>query len=348
MPLTGPIFIVGPSRSGTELVRAILNSHSDIYIAKETHFFDDLRPKLPAGKLAPSDREHAFRYFSALRASTYGFQESSKVADIGLDNAFRMLAENLGESGDAIFVAHCRSLEAAIGKTVWGEKTPRHLFRSKDILEAFPTAKILVMMRDPRGAIASYKDWNDRWLRRDTVGFFSSESIGREVVRVRSSYNLTAIALLWRSAANTALRLNRDLGASRILVCKFEDLVADPERLINDIVQWIGVRYETCMLDVGVVNSSYVADLAQGVDPTIADRWRARLTPDEIAYIDWLVGPTAVRLGYVKTDHDLRPGFVVQQLGTFPVSMIRSIAANRHRIGRIDAFLAARLAGLFK
>jgi Sulfotransferase family len=346
MPPVGPILIVGPSRSGTELVRAILNGHSHIYISNETHYFDDLRPRLPAGTLSASDREDAFQYFLRLRANAYGYEDKS--TDVAVDDEFRMLAENLGESADAIFVAHCRSQEGARGKTVWGEKTPRHLFRSKDILEAFPTAKILVVMRDPRGAIASYKDWNDRWLRRDALEAFSSESIGREVVRVRMSYNLTVIALLWRSAANTASRLKRDLGASRIFVCKFEDLLSDPVMVISDIVKWIGVRYETRMLNVGVVNSSYVGDSAQGIDPTIADRWRARLTPDEIAYIDWLAGPAAARLGYVKSDHDLRPGFALQQLATLPISVIRAIAANRHRIGRIDAFLAARLAGLFK
>lgn len=49
------------------------------------------------------------------------------MTDIAVDDKFRILAENLGESADAIFVAHCRSQEAARGKTVWGEKTPRHL-----------------------------------------------------------------------------------------------------------------------------------------------------------------------------------------------------------------------------
>lgn len=344
----GPIFIMGASRSGTELVRAILNGHSDIYISSETHYFDDLRPRLPAGKLSALDREHALRYFSALRTYLYGYEETSTVADIAVDDEFRMPAENFGESADAVFAAHCRSQQAARGKTVWGEKTPRHLFRSKDILGAFPTAKLLVMMRDPRGVVASYRDWNDRLFKREQIETFSSESIGREVARRRMSYSLTVIALLWRSAANTALRLNRDLGARRIFVCKFEDLLADPEGIINDITKWIGIRYETCMLNIGVVNSSYVEYSAQGVDATIADRWRVRLTPDEIAYVDWLTGPTATRLGYRKSDHDLRSGFVLQQLGALPVSAIRAIAANRHRIGRIDAFLAARLAGLFK
>ena len=89
------------------------------------------------------------------------------MTDIAADDEFRMLAENFGESADAIFAAHCRSQQAARGKTVWGEKTPRHVFRSKDILGAFPTAKLLVMIRDPRGVVASYRDWNDRLFNRE-------------------------------------------------------------------------------------------------------------------------------------------------------------------------------------
>jgi hypothetical protein len=39
---------------------------------------------------------------------------------------------------------------------------------------------------------------------------------------------------------------------------------------------------------------------------------------------------------------------VLQQLVALPTPAIGGIAANRHRIGRIDTFLAVRLAGLFK
>jgi hypothetical protein len=344
-----PILIVGTPRSGTELVRAILNNHPDIFISAETHYFDDLRPRLPSGKLEESDRDHAFRYFMSLRANTYGFGEMATNSDLAVDDVFRSLAKSLGGSADAIFVAHCRSQEAARGKKVWGEKTPRHLFRSEDILKAFPDARILVMLRDPRGVAASYRDWNKRWLRRQQIEAFSLDSIGREQARVRMSYNLTILALLWRSAAKTALRLQRNYGTGRIFVCRFEDVAAEPQEAVRNITKWIGVDYDSGMLNVGVVNSTYVEhESGQSVDSTIADRWRAKLTPDEAAYIDWLVGPTATRLGYAKSNHDLRPSFVLQQLSTLPVSVVRAIAANRHRIGKIGAFLAARLGGLIK
>ena len=345
----GPIFIVGPPRSGTELIRSILNRHPNIFIASETYYFDDLRPTLPSGKLGTSDRDRAFRYFLALRAKIYGFQEPLTAPELAADDAFRSLARSLGESSDAIFVAHCRSQEAARGKAVWGEKTPRHVFRANDILKTLPAAKILVMLRDPRAVAASYRDWNQRWLRTPEIKEFSSEAIGREQARVRMSYSLTILALLWRSAANTALRLQRDHGEGRIFICRFEELLARPEETVRNIVKWTELEYNADMLNVAVVNSTYVEpETGQGFDCGISQRWRVTLTPDEIAYLDWLVGPTARRLGYSKSNQRLRPGFALQQLGALPVSVIRAIAANRRRIGRLDAFLAARLGGLFK
>jgi Sulfotransferase family len=343
---SSPIFIVGPPRSGTELLRAILNSHPDVFIVAETHYFDDLRPRLRSGRLSAAERERAFGYFLTLSANVYGLEDKSKDSS-EVDNDFHSLAVNLGGSADSVFVAHCRSQASAQGKKVWGEKTPRHLFRSADILEAFPEAKILVTMRDPRAVIASYRDWNKRWLRRDAIEAFSSETIAREQSRVRMSYNLTVLALLWRSAANITWRLKCDHGRNRIFVCKFEDLLADPELCVRQVVEWIGISYDPSMLSVGIVNSSYVRSEGQGIDPTVADRWRSKLTLDEVAYIDWLTGVAARRLGYMKSNHYLGPRFVLQQLAAFPVSAIRAIWANQHRIGKIGAFLAARLGGLF-
>ena len=57
--VSGEIFVVGASRSGTNLVRALLNAHSRLWISAETHYFDDLRPRLPGNGTEPLAGEDA-------------------------------------------------------------------------------------------------------------------------------------------------------------------------------------------------------------------------------------------------------------------------------------------------
>ena len=73
--MSGEIFVVGASRSGTNLVRALLNAHSTLWISGETHYFDDLRPRLPGNgtePLAGEDRDRCERYFLALSHRAFG------------------------------------------------------------------------------------------------------------------------------------------------------------------------------------------------------------------------------------------------------------------------------------
>jgi LPS sulfotransferase NodH len=70
-----PIFVVGASRSGTNLLRALLNANGEVSISPETHYFDDLRPRLSSGgtaPLEPDDRERCENYFLALSHRAYG------------------------------------------------------------------------------------------------------------------------------------------------------------------------------------------------------------------------------------------------------------------------------------
>ena len=60
----GPVFVVGPSRSGTTMMQTVLSSHPRVALASETHYFDDLRPRIGGGPLAamaPADRDRGLR-----------------------------------------------------------------------------------------------------------------------------------------------------------------------------------------------------------------------------------------------------------------------------------------------
>jgi len=341
-----PIFIVGPSRSGTELTRGILNNHSQIGIAGETHYFDDLRPRLGGGTaaLGRDAKTAVIAYFAAVKAHSYGLHDGAPAGP-ALEPAIIAQAEAAGGSGDAYFAAYCRGVAAARGKAVWGEKTPRHIFAADEILATFPSARIVALVRDPRAVVASYRDWRNRWFAGQALEPALQAAIAREQARVRASYSLPVIALLWAAAARQAARLQARHPA-RVFLLKFEDLLAAPEATIRTLLDWLELAYEPTMLDVDVVNSSYVDRGARGgVDAHARERWRERLSPDEAGLVSLLTGGVARRFGYVGSNPPPLT-YTLAMIALTPVFMLRAAAANRGRIGAILPYLAARAGAL--
>ena len=70
-----PVFIVGASRSGTAMLQSVLRRNPDVRLAGETHYFDDLRPRVIGTRLADldaADRDASVDYFRALTVRPYG------------------------------------------------------------------------------------------------------------------------------------------------------------------------------------------------------------------------------------------------------------------------------------
>ncbi|WP_337187129.1 sulfotransferase [Phenylobacterium sp.] len=341
-PYTGPLFVVGAPRSGSELLCASLNRHPAICIVGETHYFADLRRRLRSGQspLTEDEAQICRAHFADLH-HRYG---SSSLA-----GTCAALPASTGEAstGDAEFENFCREQARRRGKWLWGEKTPRHIFQADQILAAFPGARILVLVRDPRGVVASYRDWRNQWLFQEKVDDRLLQASAREDRRIRASYSLPIIALLWKSAARTARRLKARHGQSRVKILRFEDLLDEPQVFLSRICDWLGVKFDPAMLDMMVVNSSYVAPgTRQGRDRGAIMRWRQALSPNEIGLVEALGGKELERFGYEATGLRGSVMFAAREIVSIPVTFMRALLANRDRLGRIGPFLLERLKAL--
>lgn len=344
--MTGPIFITGGSRCGTELARSLLNQHPMIHIAVETHYFDDPRPRLldPA---APSidEAEMLLDYFLRVSGHGYGLQ-TGNVNGSNRDNLRARWAAR-GRHADALFAAFCEEEAQRNGKVLWGEKTPRHLFRIEEMLGAFPDAKVIICLRDPRAAVASYRDWRNNWGDRNAMDQHHRRAVEVEEARARQSFNLTVATLLWRSAASTAQRALERLGEERIFVLRFETLLDEPEETVRSLTQWLGLPFDADMLAVAVRNSSYAeGDSIKGIHSTTAQRWRSKLSSDEQGYIQWLTTKQMKMLGYDAQPCPLSLAYALVQIAGLPFELLRIMRVNRSRIGSWSHFLRARLRGL--
>jgi hypothetical protein len=127
-PSAAPIFVIGAPRSGTTLLRLILDSHPRISCGEETHFLRDM------GAIVG-------RHWDLV--SSYGFDR-----DWWLD---RIRGFYEGFQADVL---------ARSGKARWAEKDPTYTLVLDLIDELFPEAVYVHVLRDGRDVVASFRD---RW-----------------------------------------------------------------------------------------------------------------------------------------------------------------------------------------
>lgn len=349
MATDGPVFVVGPSRSGTALVRSMINNDPSMHVAGETHYFDDLRPRL-GGRTVLDDAD-AIRcedYFLALTHRPYGHQGDPRAASLDRER-LRDAARQLGRTPDAYFEAYCRLVADDDGALQWGEKTPRHVFRIADIIDTFPTARVVAMVRDPRAVVASYRDWRNQ-------GGFDLEAdpdlqvaLEADTTRARASYNLVMHSMLWRSTINAAISARDQYGQGRVYLQRYEDLVLEPERAGRELLEWLGLDFAPERLEVPVHNSSFAAfDHGGGVSQAGLDRWREKLDDDEIAVIQYVTGRTLRRCGYrVEATKGSRAPVLRAYLGVVPAG-VRAVLSNRERIAGLPSYIWGRVRFLLR
>jgi hypothetical protein len=338
--VSGEIFVVGASRSGTNLVRALLNAHSTLWISAETHYFDDLRPRLPGNgteSLAGEDRERCEGYFLALSHRAFGQAGDPDESRFDRDE-LRALAAELGGSGDAYFEALCRLRAQRHSRERWGEKTPRHVYRIDDLLSAFPEAKVVCLVRDPRAVVASYKDWHGAAERR---GVTESPELEADRERSRRSYNPVLMSLLWRGVVRASFAALEQHGPERVRIQRFERLAASPEAEVRSLCAWLGLEYEPALLEIPVVNSSYATSGA-GVSSEPVERWRERLSPAEIGIVQSVSEPLLSELGYTPDEVTVSPVRLAWAWATVPFAAARAAVVNRQRLGKATQYVRTR------
>lgn len=329
----------------------ILNRHPQVMIAAETHYFDDLRPRVgPATQEPPDPRSKAMAesYFAKLHSSAYGLHGTEHA-----ESPSNPIAVDTSDDRgiDAMFQQHCLGQAHKRGKDVndlriWGEKTPRHVFCLSEISDAFPEARFIFMQRDPRAVISSYRDWQNHFIDPSNAGPALRQALAAEERRVQHSFSIGIAALMWRAAQNAARHGQKRLGPERLRIQKFENLLAEPHQQIARICDFLGIDPCSEMQAVERINSSYghyghARD--SGIDVITATDWQGRLADHESWIIERLcVGPMAAG-GYVPIAKRPHPIALAAEIVRSGARIPRAFVANRHRMGAPLAWVLRRL-----
>lgn len=208
--------IVGAPRSGTTLLRLMLDSHPALAIPPETGFL-----KL-ATKLKGRDHKLRERFVRAL--VTYPAEAPCwpdfEIPEEALRTAVAAISPFSFAEG---YRAFYRLYAGRFGKSRWGDKTPLYCMDLPAIRNVLPEARFVHIIRDGRAAALS--------LRR--MWFSPSDKIGD-------------LASYWRNCVLEARRAG--LGSPDYLEVRYEDLILNAEATLRRISGFIDLKYDEVML----------------------------------------------------------------------------------------------------
>lgn len=187
--LERPVFILSSVRSGSTLLRVMLDTHSQLHAPHELHLID-------------------------LHIDMSGRHAAMAMRELGLDNDHlqyllwdRLLHREM--------VRH--------GKTRLVNKTPSDVLMWRRILECWPDAQFIYLLRHPAAVTDSWNRNRRQWSR---------DRAAEDVRRYMSAMEDARAEVPG-------------------LVVRYEQLVADPGAELRRICDFIGVEFEPAMLDYG-------------------------------------------------------------------------------------------------
>ena len=293
-----PFFIVGSARSGTTLLRLILNAHPEVAVPPESRFVIDL--------WRGSDSVPVQRFLAEL-----GAHKRFETWDLPIEAVH-------DEIGDATELAYADAMSAAFRayakvnrKTHWGDKTPRYVEHLALLGRLFPDARFIHLIRDGRNVALSYANVP-----------FGPKTIGKA-------------AALWAKRVCAGFRDGRNMGGARYLEILYEDLVEDPEGETKDICDFLGLDFDPGMLEYTERARGSVLPRASMYNPHVTEpprtnvrSWQESMPPGQIEAFEAVAGDVLAELGYERRFPTPGPkARLVGRLGALgvPIGRIREL-----------------------
>lgn len=302
------LFLVGCERSGTTLLRLMLNAHPQVKIPTESHFIADLIDK-------------------------FGFK--SKLTDVQIDEAISIVVSNQRwidwelckreleeriralEQPDIIDIVNlvfAQKLENSQA-LYWGDKTPKYSNYMPDLEMMFPLSKFIHITRDGRDVCLSFlkTNWIGPWVSR--------------------------IAPFWVNRVKAAHLSGRSLEKGRYLHVKYEDLVSDPERSLKAICNFMGISYDPQMLhytesleeNVSGLSMKHHQKLKRQPETSDTDRWKSEMKVLDILVFEAYSHNTLEEFGY-KTYFG-KIGIFIYPFVRLGISFLNNTSGIRKKLG---------------
>ncbi|MEV5831868.1 sulfotransferase [Spirillospora sp. NPDC052242] len=295
-----PVFVLGAPHSGTDLLARAIKRSPEFHLTtgrpevlRVTYAFAR-RPAIADERERGAARVLRDAYAQAWQVSARACGEcTAECRDLG----------GLPPADDASAPAGDGTCVDARGIARFADASPDLIYSADVLLDAFPDAQLVQVIRDGRDAVADMLEderclaWFQPGLANlDTV--FPNAFFGVEDHTERSRWPRAATAvkcaLRWRGAVRLSAKLRRQVPEEQLFTVRYEDLAARPRKLAADLSGYLDAEISRTALG-GLVRA---AAGGRTGDAHGVGSWRERLTSRQAAQVEKIAGIELGRLGY--------------------------------------------------
>jgi len=189
------------------------------------------------------------------------------------------------------------------GSKRFAEKNPENCFILSFLMETFPDAQFVLILRDGRDAAVSHaeKPWlaarsaNSGKRGRGGTAWGPEPRFWVEADRhdeFRATSDIERSAWCWRRFTAAAVENSSHLPADRVLTVRYETMVHAPLDAAHSLADYLGVP-------AGLPRQPLLTALA-AAHPSSVGRWQGALSAEDVAAVTRQCGPLLTQLGYVQ------------------------------------------------
>jgi len=273
-----PIFITGVYRSGTTLISRILNNHPDLSVTYDSvHFmrlcvnkFDPINNESNYRKLVDEVKERVKSRLELNLDTEKIINEIKNSEKIDYAQIYDIIMSNL--------------LLKDSNTRIWGDKANLCWRKIPEFLDMFPEGKAIIIIRDPRDVLVSYKNMTTEPGLRYLDSIFASLDSLQYIQKFKEEFS-----------------------SSNFYFIKYENLVNEQEKTINEICKFLEIEFDSIMLDGSQfkdkLGKTWKGDFTsletiEEISNKTVGRWRNRISKIELYLIEMVLREKMIDFGY--------------------------------------------------
>jgi len=254
-------FVIGSPRSGTTLLRLMLNKNQRLSVPPEAGFLVWLYTKYK--DFSYSENE-VFLFVRDLLVTSK--IEHWGISDKELANyIISAKPASYSELMDVVYLFYSK-VKLIKNVEVFGDKNNFYLTHIELLHSLYNDAKFIHIIRDGRSVAVSYMD-----IMKKNINFKYAPKL---------PVDISDIANEWVSNINKVESSFNEINSNRYITVRFEDLILEPEKILKKICVFLDVKYDNEMLNY------YQTTGDLGLEPSSFNKWKSKnllpLQKDEV------------------------------------------------------------------